>query len=61
MVAIYAGNPAPSHAATVEAVRRLAGGTVVIDTTAGTFDLADDDLVGVLAWSRNNSITDWAL
>jgi len=58
VIAIYAGNPTPSHAATVEAVRRLTGGTVLIETSAGTFDLAPDDLVGVLAWAPSNWITD---
>jgi hypothetical protein len=50
LVAIYAGNSDPSHVARVNDVTRLRG-TVVVTTDQGTFDLANDDQVGIVAWS----------
>jgi hypothetical protein len=50
LVAIYAGNSVPSHAAHVNHVSRLRG-TVVIATDQGTFDLANDDVIGIIAWA----------
>jgi hypothetical protein len=50
MIAIYAGNSTPSHVSTVTDRKRLAG-TVVITTDQGTFDLANDDRVSVVAWA----------
>jgi hypothetical protein len=50
IVAIYAGNPTPSYAETVEDVKRLPG-TVVVTTTGGRYDLANDDVIGVIAWA----------
>lgn len=50
MVAIYAGNSTPSHVTTVTA-RKALQGTVVLTTDQGTFDLANDDRVAVVAWA----------
>lgn len=50
LIAIYAGNSTPSHVARVNSVSHLSG-TTVVRTDQGNFDLADDDRVGVVAWS----------
>jgi len=50
MIAIYAGSSTPSHVSTVTDRKQLAGGTVVIETDQGTFNLAPDDRVGIVAW-----------
>jgi hypothetical protein len=51
IVGIYAGNDHPSHASTVTARKTLTHGTVVITTDQGTFDLAPDDRVTIIAWA----------
>jgi hypothetical protein len=50
MIAIYAGNSAPSHVTTVTRAR-LTNGGVVLTTDQGIFDLANTDRVAVVAWA----------
>lgn len=53
MVALYAGNPFPSHVTTVDQWPEAnpATETVTVTTTDGRFDLPESSLIWVAAWA----------
>ena len=58
MIAIYAGNETPSHAATVEAKPFVGdatpAGEITVPTTMGNFDVPANARLGIVAWAPCN-------